>query len=78
MAQLEQLNQKLMNYVKKLIKERNKKVQITGLRKKIIKELKGLIDRQTEKHKSYNIRRRVNRVGLEIIRKRQNLVNIKM
>ena len=63
---------------KKLIKERNKKVQITGLRKKIFKELKELIHRQTEKYKSYNIRTRVNRLGLKRIGKRQNLLNIKM
>ena len=63
---------------KKLIKERNKKVQITGLRKKIFKELKELIHRQTEKRKSYNIRTRVNRLGLKRIGKRQNLLNIKM
>ena len=50
---------------KKLIKEHNEKRQITGLRKKIIKELKESVYRQTEKHKSYNTRRRVNRLGLK-------------
>ena len=34
---------------KKLIKERNEKIQITGLREKIIKELKELVYRKTEK-----------------------------
>ena len=50
---------------KKLIKGRNEKIQITRLRRKIIKELKELVHRQTEKHKSYNTRRRVNRLGLK-------------
>ena len=59
----------------KLIKERNEKIQITRLRKKIIKELKDLVYRQTEKHKSYNTGRRVNRLGLKKIGKRQNLTN---
>ena len=36
---------------KKLIKEHNEKRQITGLCQKIIKELKELVYRQTEKHK---------------------------
>ena len=60
---------------KKLIKERNEKIQITRLRRKIIKELKELVHRQTEKHKSYNTRRRVNRLGLKKVGKRQNLTN---
>ena len=60
---------------KKLIKERNEKKQITGLCRKIIKELKELVYRQTEKHKSYNTRRRVNRLGLKKIGKRENLTN---
>ena len=60
---------------KKLIKERNEKIQITRLRRKIIKELKELVHRQTEKHKSYNTRRRVNRLGLKKIGKRENLTN---
>ena len=40
----------------KLIKERNEKRQITGLCKKIMKELKELVCRQTEKQilQSYN------------------------
>ena len=59
----------------KLIKERNEKIQITRLRKKIIKELKDLVYRQTEKHKSYNTGRRVNRLGFKKIGKRQNLTN---
>ena len=57
---------------KKLIKERKEKIQTTRVRKEIIKELKELIHRQPEKQKSYNIRRRVNRLGLEKIGKRQN------
>ena len=60
---------------KKLSKERNEKIQITGLRKKIIKELKDLVYRQVDKHKSYNTLRRVNRLGLKKIGKRQNLTN---
>ena len=57
---------------KKLIKERKEKIQTTRFRKEILKELKELIHRQPEKQKSYNIRRRVNRLGLEKIGKRQN------
>ena len=60
---------------KKLIKEHNEKRQITGLCKKIIKELKDLVYRQTEKHKSYNTHRRVNHLGLKKIGKRENLTN---
>ena len=60
---------------KKLSKERNEKIQITGLRKKIIKELKDLVYRQVDKHESYNTLRRVNRLGLKKIGKRQNLTN---
>ena len=33
--------------------------------KKIMKELKDLIYRQADKHKSYNTLRRVNRLGLK-------------
>ena len=60
---------------KKLIKEHNEKRQITGLRKNIIKELKDLVYRQAEKHKSYNTCGRVNHLGLKKIGKRQNLTN---
>ena len=66
---------KINDWRKKLIKERNEKIQITGLRKKLIKELKELVYRQTEKNKSYNIRRTVNRIGLKKIGKRQNLTS---
>ena len=45
------------------------------LRKKVIQELKDLINKQKEKNKSYNICRRVNRIGLKRIGKRQNLSN---
>ena len=45
------------------------------MRKKIIKELKELVYRQTEKHKSANTRRRINGLGLRKIGKRQNLTN---
>ena len=63
---------------KKLIKERSEKIQITGLHKKKIKELQldlDLVYRQTEKHKSYNTRRRVNCLGLKKIGKRENRTN---
>ena len=60
---------------KRLIKEHNEKRQITGLRQKIIKELKELVYRQTEKHKSDNTRQTINRLGLQKIGKRQNLTN---
>ena len=56
---------KINDWRKKLIKERNEKIQITGLHKKLIKELKELVYRQTEKNKSYNTPRRVNRIGLK-------------
>ena len=60
---------------KKLIKELNEKNKIKELRKEIIKELKELIYRQTERRKSYNIRRRVNRLCLKKIGKRKSLSN---
>ena len=66
---------KINDWRKKLIKERNEKIQITGLRKKLIKELKELVYWKTEKNKSYNTRRRVNRIGLKKISKRQNLTS---
>ena len=66
---------KINELCKKLIKERNEKIQITGLRKKIITELKKSVYRQTEKHEPYNTRRGVNRLGLKKIGKRQNLTN---
>ena len=49
------------------------KSKTVGLCKKLIKELKKLIYMQNEKHKSYNICRRVNRLGLKEIGKKQNL-----
>ena len=55
-------NIKLKNCTKKTIKELNEKSKIKELRNEIIKELKELIYRQTEKRKSYNTRRRVNRL----------------
>ena len=60
---------------KKLVKKRNEKIQITGLHKKIIEEIKHLVYRQTEKHKSYNTRRRVNRLGLKKIGRGENLTD---
>ena len=66
---------KINELCKKLIKERNEKIQITRLRKKIITELKESVYRQTEKHEKYNTRRGVNRLGLKKIGKRQNLTN---
>ena len=60
---------------KRLIKEHNEKRQITGLRKKIIRELKELVYRQTEKRKSDNTRKRINRLGLKKIDKRQMKLN---
>ena len=58
--------QTILSFVlSRIIKECNQKIQITGLRKKIIKELKDLVYTQTEKHKSYNTRRRVNHLGLK-------------
>ena len=50
---------------KTIIKEHNQKTQITRLRQKIIKELKELVYRQTEKHKSDNTCRRINGSGLK-------------
>ena len=49
------------------------KSKTVRLRKKVIQELKELIYRQKEKNKSHNTRRRVNRLGLKTIGKRQNL-----
>ena len=66
-------NIKLKNCTKKTIKELNEKSKIKELRNEIIKELKELIYRQTEKRKSYNTRRRVNRLCLKKIGKRKNL-----
>ena len=43
--------------------------------KKIIEEIKHLVYRQTEKHKSYNTRRRVNRLGLKKIGRGENLTD---
>ena len=40
---------KINDWRKKLIKERYEEVQITGLHKKSIKEIKELVYRQTEK-----------------------------
>ena len=57
------------------MKELNEKNKIKELRKEIIKELKELIYRQTERRKSYNIRRRVNRLCLKKIGKRKSLSN---
>ena len=68
-------NIKLKNCTKKTIKELNEKNKIKELRNEIIKELKELIYRQTEKRKSYNTRRRVNRLCLKKIGKRKNLSN---
>ena len=68
-------NIKLKNCTKKTIKELNEKSKIKELRNEIIKELKELIYRQTEKRKSYNTRRRVNRLCLKKIGKRKNLSN---
>ena len=50
---------------KTIIKEQNQKTQTTRLRQKIIKELKELVYRQTEKHKSDNTCRRINGSGLK-------------
>ena len=68
-------NIKLKNCTKKTIKELNEKSKIKELRNEIIKELKELIYRQIEKRKSYNTRRRVNRLCLKKIGKRKNLSN---
>ena len=54
---------------------RANKSKINELCKKLIKELQELVYRKTEKNKSYNTRRRVNRLGLKKIWKRQNLTN---
>ena len=66
---------KIKEFHKKTIKELNEKNKIKELRNEIIKELKELIYRQTEKRKSYNTRRRVNRLCLKKIGKRKNLSN---
>ena len=60
---------------KEWIKELNEKNKIKELRRKTIKELKDLIYKQNEKRKSYNICRRINRLGLSKISKRKNLSN---
>ena len=54
---------------------RANKSKINELCKKLIKDLQELVYRKTEKNKSYNTRRRVNRLGLKKIWKRQNLTN---
>lgn len=46
---------------------------ITSERNQLLKELKEVLHRREEKRKSYNIRRRVNRLKLKKIGKRQNL-----
>ena len=46
---------------------------ITSQRNQVLKELKEVLYRCEEKRKSYNIRRRVNRLKLKKIGKRQNL-----
>ena len=66
---------KIKELHKKTIKELNEKNKIKELRNEIIKELKELIYRQTEKRKSYNTRRRVNRLCLKKIGKRKNRSN---
>ena len=66
---------KIKEFHKKTIKELNEKNKIKELRNEIIKELKELIYRQTEKRKSYNTRRRVNRLCLKKIGKRKNRSN---
>ena len=60
----------------KTIKELNDKNKIKELRRKT-KELKDLIYKQNEKCKLYNIRRRINRLGLNKISKRK-IFQIKM
>ena len=59
----------------KTAKLRTLKSKTVGLRKKVVQELKDLIYKQSEKHKSYNIRRKFSRLGLKTIGKRQNLSN---
>ena len=54
---------------------RPKKSKTVRLRKKVIQELKDLIYKQNEKHKSYNIGRKINHLGQKRIGKRQNLSN---
>ena len=51
------------------------KSKTVGLCKRVVQELKDLIYKQSEKHKSYNIRRKFSRLGLKTIGKRQNLSN---
>lgn len=46
---------------------------ITSERNQLLKELKEVLHRREEKRKSYNIHRRVNRLKLKKIGKRQNL-----
>ena len=51
------------------------KAKTTTLRKTVIQELKELNCKQKEKSGLYNIRRKVNRIGLKTVSKTHNLSN---